>query len=85
MSSIGYKLAGFQPLTYMGQKELCKMLDLKLINSRNCCRNEIIRCANLSEYFFCKILPIPGDGNCLFSSISYCLTGNMDNFHKFGQ
>ena len=26
--------------------------------------------------------PIPGDGNCPLSSISYCLTGNMDNFHK---
>ena len=82
MSSIDYKLPGFQPLTYMGQKELCEMLDLKLINSINCCRNEIPRCSNLSEYFPCKMLPIPGDGNCLFSSISYCLTGNMDNFHK---
>ena len=28
------------------------------------------------------MLPIPGDGNYLSSSISYYLTGNMDKFRK---
>ena len=46
MSSIDYKLPGFQPLTYMGQKELCEMLDLKLINSRN----EIV--VQISDHIF---------------------------------
>ena len=44
---------------------------------RNDCAN-----SNLRDYFPIKMLPIPGDGNCLFSSLSYWLTGNIDNFHK---
>ena len=57
------------------------MLDLKLIDSINCNRNETSS-SHLRDYHPSKTLPIPGDGNCLFSSISYYLTGSIDIFHN---
>ena len=31
--------------------------------------------------FLRSVLRIPGDGNCLFASLSYWLTGNIDSFN----
>ena len=75
---MGYKLPAFQPLTYRGQKKLCEDLHLQFLDSTNSIRNNIPINSNLKEYVPSKCLRIPGDGNCLFASLSYWLTGNID-------
>ena len=52
------------------------------MNSTSCDRDNVLYHSNLREFIPSKLLPIPGDSNCLFSSLSYCLTGNIDYFNK---
>ena len=52
-------LPAFHLITYRGQKDKCEMLDLKLIDSINCNRNEILPRTNLRDYHPSKTLPIP--------------------------
>ena len=47
----------------------------------NSIRDNISVNFNLREYVPSKYLRIPGDGNCLFVSLSYWLTGNIDSFN----
>ena len=82
MSSSDYKLAGFHSLIYKGQKEICNIFNVKFINSKNCCKSEDALCNNLRDHFPSKTLHISGDGNYLFYSISYYMTGNIDNCNK---
>ena len=82
LASIDYKLPAFQPLTYKGQRDICERLKLKLSNCIDCSRHDIPRNSNLREYVPSKMLPVPGDGNCLFSALSFWVTGSIDNFHK---
>ena len=56
-----YNLPRFHPLTYSGQKEMCHLFDVKLMNPIICCRNEHPY-SNLRDYFPSKTLHIPGDG-----------------------
>ena len=50
-------------------------------DSTNFIRDSIPVHSDLKEYVPSKCLRIPGDGNCLFASLSYWLTGNNDNFN----
>ena len=34
------------------------------------------------DYFPSKTLHIPGDVNCLFSSLAYYMTGNIDTYNR---
>ena len=77
-----YNLPGFHPLTYIEQKEICNVFNVKLINSINCCRSEDPPCSNLRDHFSSKILHIFDDGNGLFSSFSFYMTGNIHNCNK---
>ena len=52
------------------------------MNSTSCDRDNVLNYSNLREFIPSKLLPIPGDGNCLFSSLSYWLTGSIDYFKK---
>ena len=74
VATMEYKLPAFKPLTYRGQKKLCEDLHLQLSDSTNSKRDNIS--VNSSKY-----LRIPGDQNCLFPSLSYWLTGNIDSFN----
>eukprot|EP00800_Vazella_pourtalesii_P014904 TRINITY_DN3901_c0_g1_i2.p1 TRINITY_DN3901_c0_g1~~TRINITY_DN3901_c0_g1_i2.p1 ORF type:complete len:184 (-),score=2.53 TRINITY_DN3901_c0_g1_i2:162-713(-) len=60
---------------------MLKLLKLKL-NSINCCRNDHPPHSNLRDYIPSKTLHIPGDGNCLFSSLAYYMTGNIDTCNR---
>ena len=71
IATIEYKLPGYQPLTYRGQKILCEDLCIKFVNSTSCDRDNVLNYSNLREFVPSKLLPLPGDGNCLFSSLSY--------------
>ena len=82
IATIEYKLPGYQPLTYRGQKILCEDLCIKFVNSTSCDRDNVLNYSNLREFIPSKLLPIPGDGNCLFSSLSYWLTGSIDYFNQ---
>ena len=77
--TLDYKLPEYKPLTYSGQKKLGEELDLKLLNSTNCIRGNIPVGSNLREFKPSKLMKIPGDGNCLFTSLSYWLTGSVDH------
>ena len=52
------------------------------MNSTSCDRDNVLNYTNLREFIPSKLLPIPGDGNCLFSSLLYWLTGVIDYFNK---
>ena len=82
MSSLDSNLPRFHPLTYSGQKQMCNLFDVKLMNSIICSRNEHPPYSNLRDYFPSKTLHIPGDGNCLFSSLAYYMTGNIDTYNR---
>ena len=82
IATIEYKLPGYQPLTYRGQKILCEDLCIKFVNSTSCDRDNVLNYSNLRKFIPSQLLPIPGDGNCLFSSLSYWLTGSIDYFNK---
>ena len=79
-----YKLPPFKPLTYRGQKKLYEDLHLQLLDSTNSIRDNISVNSNLRENVPSKYLRIPGDENCLFASLSYWLTGNIDSFNLVG-
>ena len=76
-----YPLGEFCPIDSKWQKEKCKILNLTFISgilfeNQSSIKNIDIRC--LAP---CKEKRIAPDGNCLFSSLSYILTGN-DRSHK---
>ena len=65
IATIEYKLPGYQPLTYRGQKILCEDLCIKFVNSTSCDRDNVLNYSNLRKFIPSQLLPIPGDGNCL--------------------
>ena len=79
VATLEYKLPGYRPLTYRGQRKLCEEFELRFLDSTNSIRDNIAGVSNLREYVPSKMLPTPGDGNCLFASLSYWVTGNMDH------
>ena len=80
LDSIDVILPPFKPVSFLGQSNLCNILELPStnpvfckLNSTNSCNNEEI---NLNELGFSRTFHISGDGNCLFSSLSYLITGS---------
>ena len=55
------------------EKKLCEELDLILSNSTHCIRGSISVSSNLRECDSWKLMKIPGDGNYLFTPLSYWL------------
>ena len=79
VATLNHKLSGYRPLTYSGQKKLCEELDLKLLDSTNCNRCAIPINSNLRDFNPSKLMKTTADGNCLYTSLSYWLTGNVDH------
>ena len=79
MASLDYTLPAFQPLSYQGQNRLCEDLQLHLVDCPNFVKGTIPINSNLKEYVPSKLFEIPGDGNCLFASLSYWMTGSIDS------
>ena len=82
IANIEYKLPGYQPLTYRGLKLLCKDLRIEFVNSTSYDRYNVLNHPYLRELIPSKLLPTPGDGNCLVSSLSHWLTGSIDYLNK---
>ena len=58
MSLLDYNLPRFHPLAYSGQKQMCNLFDVKLMNSIICSGNEHHPYSNLRDYFPSKTLHI---------------------------
>ena len=72
-------------MSFLGQGNLCNILGLPLTNPALCkitctksCNKEEI---HLNEFEASLTFCIPGDGNCLFSSLSYIITGSTSHNH----
>ena len=50
-----------------------------MLDSTNCIRGDIPVNSNLRDFNPSKLMKITADGNCLFTSLSYWLTGNVDH------
>ena len=79
-------LPPFKQMSFLGQGNLCNILGLPLTNPilckitcTNSCNKEEI---HLNELEPSLTFRIPGDGNCLFSSLSYIITGSTSHNHK---
>ena len=81
LGSIEFILPDFKPLSLMGQTKICKDLGLNIVNPV-ICRNDSNCRTNLNDLIPSLMFPVPMDGNCLFSSLSYLITGSIDNHHQ---
>ena len=76
LGSIDVILPPFKPVSFLDQSNLCNILELPLtnpvfskLNCTNSCNNE-----EFNELESSISILISGDGNCLFSSLSYLIT-----------
>ena len=83
LGTIDVILPPFKQISFLGQGNLCNILGLPLtkpvfckINCTNCCNKQAI---SLNELEPSLTFHIPGDGNCLFSSLSYIVTGSTSH------
>lgn len=63
----------FNPVDKEWQREKCELLKLHPCRSRVCLK----KCQLLESPLV--IRPVVKDGNCLFRSLSYCITGTQNN------
>ena len=83
LGTIDVILPPFKHISFLGQGNLCNILGLPLtnpvfckINCTNSCNKEAI---SLNELEPSLTFHIPGDGNCLLSSLSYIVTGSTSH------
>ena len=74
-------LPPFHPVTPLWQSNMCKDLNINMVNINDVenISNIDKRNINLQECSPCKYKKIAGDGNCLFSSLCYWITGSVDD------
>ena len=78
--SIDYSiLPPFHPVTPLWQSNMCKDLKLNMVNGIEYISNNDNKNFNLQVCSPCRYKTIAGDGNCLFSSLCYWITGSVDD------
>lgn len=65
----------FFPVDYNWQFKMCNILNLNIIEQINSIESKPL---NFPTVF----RDVRGDGNCLFRSLSYCITGSEDSHYK---
>ena len=80
LGSIDFILPDFKPLSLIGQIQICKDLRLNIVNPVSCKNNN--NKTNLNDLFPSSMFQVPMDGNCLFTSLSYLITGSIENHQQ---
>ena len=79
---MNYDLPPYKPLSHPGKIDICNNLNFNVVISPVDSKINSNVKRPLNEYVPSKTYCVPGDGNCLFSSIAYWITGCSDNCHE---
>ena len=80
--TMNYDLPPYKPLSHPGQIDICNNRNFNVVISpvHSKINSNVKR--PLNEYLPSKTYSVPGDGDCLFSSIAYWITSCSDNCHE---
>ena len=78
---MNYDLPHYNPLSHTGKLEICNTLRLNVRVSLGTNNLNNHMSMPLNYYIPSRTYCILGDGNCLFSSLAYSVTGCSDNCH----
>ena len=81
LGSVEFLLPEFKNLSLLVQIQICDELGFTKINPVICISNSKYK-HKLNQLKPSRLFPIPKDGNCLFTTLTYLITGSIDNYHK---
>ena len=83
VGNLDFLLPPFKPLSSLGKTNICKEFGLNFVKSiTTTYENSNNNIFNLNELVPISTYQVPKDGNCLFSSLSYLITGTIDYYHE---
>ena len=86
LGTIDIILPPFNQLSLLGQINNCNILELPVVNQIsckiNCASSRSRKDIHLNQLVPSLTFNIPGDGNCLFSTLSYIITGSTSYSYK---